>query len=131
MDVGADLGALLLASLDSSDLTLTDRDVVVITHKVVSKAEGAIRQIDPGDEDAEYRRVVLDEAAEVIRVRGDLIIAKTAHGFICANAGVDRSNARPLPGACEDHPGRLGEAPQLSFPERARRGDLGVSGDGG
>jgi coenzyme F420-0:L-glutamate ligase/coenzyme F420-1:gamma-L-glutamate ligase len=95
VEVGADLGGLLLASLDSGGLSLIDGDVVAITHKIVSKAEGAIREIDPEHEDAEYRRIVLDEAAEVIRVRGDLIIAKTAHGFICANAGVDRSNALP------------------------------------
>ena len=95
VEVGADVGGLLLTSLDSGDLTLIDGDVIVITHKIVSKAEGAIRPIDPDDEDAEYRRIVLDEAAEVIRIRGDLIIAKTSHGFICANAGVDRSNAAP------------------------------------
>ena len=95
VEAGDDLAALLLAALESGDLSLADGDVVVITHKVVSKAEGAISQIDLTDEDAEYRRVVLEDAAEVIRVRGDLIIAKTAHGFICANAGVDRSNAMP------------------------------------
>lgn len=64
-------------------------DILVVTHKVVSKAEGRTAQI--GDE-AEYRSLVVSEAADVIRRRGDLVITKTRHGFICANAGVDRSN---------------------------------------
>jgi coenzyme F420-0:L-glutamate ligase/coenzyme F420-1:gamma-L-glutamate ligase len=62
---------------------------VVITHKIVSKAEGRI--IDAGDE-AAYREAVENEAKEIIRRRGDLVITQTHHGFICANAGVDRSN---------------------------------------
>lgn len=90
---GDDVSALLLDSLTRVGLQLADGDIVVVTHKVISKAEGAVREIDPEDEDREYRRIVLDEAVEVIRRRGDLVIAKTAHGFVCANAGVDRSNA--------------------------------------
>jgi len=90
---GDDLPQLLLASLQMDGFTLEDGDVIVITHKIVSKAEGAVSSLESDDEDAAYRRVVLEEAVEVLRRRGDLVIARTRHGFICANAGVDRSNA--------------------------------------
>ncbi len=90
---GDDLPVLLLAAISGAGLQLEDGDVVVVTHKIVSKAEGAVVPLDEDDEDASYRRIVLQEAAEIIRRRGDLVITKTRHGFICANAGVDRSNA--------------------------------------
>lgn len=67
-------------------------DVLVVTHKVVSKAEGAVVEL-PDDDPEAYRRLVETEAKGIIRRRGSLIIAETRHGFICANAGVDRSNA--------------------------------------
>ncbi len=69
-------------------------DVLVVTHKIVSKAEGRVVTIE-GDPD-EFKRILVEsEAAGIVRRRGDLIIAETKHGFICANAGVDRSNAEP------------------------------------
>lgn len=89
---GDDLAALLLEAAERAG-GLRDRDVVVITHKVVSKAEGAVADI--GEEDAAYRRLVEGEAAAVLRRRGDLVVAITRHGFVCANAGVDRSNTAP------------------------------------
>lgn len=67
-------------------------DVLVVTHKVVSKAEGRVVEIT-GDEEEFKRALVESEAVSIVRRRGDLIIAETEHGFICANAGVDRSNA--------------------------------------
>jgi coenzyme F420-0:L-glutamate ligase/coenzyme F420-1:gamma-L-glutamate ligase len=67
-------------------------DVLVVTHKVVSKAEGRVVEIT-GDEEEFKRTLVESEAVSIVRRRGDLIIAETEHGFICANAGVDRSNA--------------------------------------
>ena len=69
-------------------------DVLVVTHKIVSKAEGRVVTIE-GDEEEFKRTVVESEAVAVVRRRGSLIIAETEHGFICANAGVDRSNAEP------------------------------------
>lgn len=69
-------------------------DVVVVTHKIVSKAEGALAAVAVGDPDA-HRAIVEREAVSIVRRRGDLVIARTRHGFICANAGVDRSNVRP------------------------------------
>lgn len=69
-------------------------DVLVVTHKIVSKAEGAIRTIE-GDEEQFKKALVEEIATSIVRRRGDLIIAETKHGFICANAGVDRSNTDP------------------------------------
>ena len=86
---GDDLARHLLDAIDRDGLTLTDGDVLVVTHKVVSKAEGAVVEVL---DDADYRALVEREAIEILRRRGDLVIAKTRHGFICANAGVDRSN---------------------------------------
>src|SRR5262245_2322405 len=64
-------------------------DVLVVTHKVVSKAEGAVVEI-MGDEEAFRRALIESEAVSIVRRRGDLIIAETKHGFVCANAGIDR-----------------------------------------
>lgn len=86
---GDDLVAAITAGCERVGLTLSDGDVVVVTHKVVSKAEG---RTAPAITDADYRALVESEAADVIRRRGDLVITRTAHGFICANAAVDRSN---------------------------------------
>jgi coenzyme F420-0:L-glutamate ligase/coenzyme F420-1:gamma-L-glutamate ligase len=86
---GEDVAAILQAALAEMGLDLEDGDVVVVTHKIVSKAEG---RIAPAATEAEYRAAVEEEAATIIRRRGDLVIAQTKHGFICANAGVDRSN---------------------------------------
>ena len=75
-------------------LTPEDGDVLVVTHKIVSKAEGRVVTVE-GDEEVFKRRLVESEAVSIVRRRGTLIIAETEHGFICANAGVDRSNAEP------------------------------------
>jgi coenzyme F420-0:L-glutamate ligase / coenzyme F420-1:gamma-L-glutamate ligase len=65
---------------------LEEGDVVVLAHKVVSKAEGRVERVD------EELAVVLREASSIRRRRGDLVIAETEHGFVCASAGVDKSN---------------------------------------
>lgn len=70
---------------------LLDGDVLVVTQKIVSKAEGRMVQIDPNDP-LSHKVLVEDEAARIVRRRGDLIITETRHGFICANSGVDLSN---------------------------------------
>lgn len=89
---GDDVASKLIPALEP--LAPESGDIVVVTHKIVSKAEGAVRLIE-GDEDEFKRRLVESEAVSIIRRRGDLIIAETKHGFICANAGIDRSNAEP------------------------------------
>jgi coenzyme F420-0:L-glutamate ligase/coenzyme F420-1:gamma-L-glutamate ligase len=80
---------MILTALEQQGERLEPSDVVVVTHKVVSKQEGRVVEIL--DEEA-YRRLVLSEAIRIVRRRGDLVIAQTRHGFICANAAVDRSN---------------------------------------
>jgi coenzyme F420-0:L-glutamate ligase / coenzyme F420-1:gamma-L-glutamate ligase len=101
---GDDLAAMLVALV-----SLEHGDVVVVAQKVVSKAEGRVVRIEDfeasphaielaGDErDPREVEVILREAKQVIRERGPLVIAQTRHGFICASAGVDHSNA-PEPG---------------------------------
>ncbi|MCL1692875.1 MAG: coenzyme F420-0:L-glutamate ligase [Actinomycetia bacterium] len=86
---GDDLAALIIEGLEASQISLFERDVLVITHKVVSKAEG---RIESAPDDRAYRNLAEREARSILRRRGDLLIAQTEHGFICANAGVDRSN---------------------------------------
>jgi coenzyme F420-0:L-glutamate ligase/coenzyme F420-1:gamma-L-glutamate ligase len=66
-------------------------DVVVVTQKIVSKAEGRVVDLDP-DDLAARRALVESESVRVLRRRGDLIVSETRHGFVCANAGVDLSN---------------------------------------
>jgi coenzyme F420-0:L-glutamate ligase/coenzyme F420-1:gamma-L-glutamate ligase len=70
---------------------LADHDVVVVTQKIVSKAEGRLVPVDP-DDPVSHKRIVEDEAVRVLRRRGDLIVTETRHGFVCANSGVDLSN---------------------------------------
>lgn len=81
---GDDLGALLVTATEG--LPLEDGDVVVVTQKVVSKAEG---RVVPGDE---RDRALAVETKRVLRRSGGMVIAETAHGFVCANAGIDSSN---------------------------------------
>ncbi len=69
-------------------------DVLVVTHKIVSKAEGRVVVIE-GDEEEFKLSLIQSEAVAIVRRRGNLVIAETKHGFICANAGIDRSNADP------------------------------------
>jgi coenzyme F420-0:L-glutamate ligase/coenzyme F420-1:gamma-L-glutamate ligase len=92
IEPGADLAEMIVESIESCGHELRDDDVLVVTHKVVSKQEGRIVRI-PTEE--AYRAVIADEATDIVRRRGDLVIARTRHGFICANAAVDRSNVAP------------------------------------
>lgn len=97
---GADLAALI-----ADAVALEDDDVVCVAHKVVSKAEGrvvALGDVEPSERaralagptgDPRRLEVVLREAARVVRARPPLLIAETRHGFVCASAGVDASNA--------------------------------------
>jgi coenzyme F420-0:L-glutamate ligase/coenzyme F420-1:gamma-L-glutamate ligase len=70
---------------------LLDGDVLVVTQKVVSKAEGRLVAVDP-DDPLSHKAIVEQEAVRIVRRRGDLVITETRHGFICANSGVDLSN---------------------------------------
>ena len=102
---GDDLAALILQSARAVGTPILPGDIVVVTHKVVSKSEGRLvdlRTITPSGvaravaerhgKDARQVEVVLRESARIVRMDRGVIIAETPHGFICANAGVDASN---------------------------------------
>jgi len=98
-----------LAALVTDRVTLEDGDVLVVAQKAVSKAEGRVVRLDdlePSEralelagegEDPRRTEAILREAVEIVRIRPPLLIVETRHGFICASAGVDASNA-PEPG---------------------------------
>jgi coenzyme F420-0:L-glutamate ligase / coenzyme F420-1:gamma-L-glutamate ligase len=105
IEAGADLAALIAARLPGGE-RLADGDVLVVAHKVVSKAEGRVRSLDgvePGErarelaaahgKDPRHVEVVLEETRELLRAERGVLICVTRHGFVCANAGVDASNA--------------------------------------
>ena len=84
-------GDVLAEVILAAEPGLEDGDVLVVTQKVVSKAEGRLAAVDPQDP-LDHKRLVLDEARRVLRRRGDLLITETEHGFVCANSGIDLSN---------------------------------------
>ena len=104
LDEGDDLGALVLESAERAG-GLASGDVVVIAQKAVSKVEGRVLHLDDvepsararelaGAEDARRVEAILQESRRIVRMRPPLIIAETRHGFVCASAGVDQSNAK-------------------------------------
>ncbi len=106
VQAGDDVGSLLALAAGRLDGGLGDGDVLAVAHKVVSKAEGRVRaltEVEPGDracdlaashgKDPRLVQVILDETAELLRADAGRLICRTHHGFVCANAGVDASNA--------------------------------------
>lgn len=80
-----------LAGLLADRCPLEAGDVLVVTQKVVSKAEGRIVEVDAEDPLA-HKALIADESRRILRRRGDLVISETHQGFVCANAGIDLSN---------------------------------------
>jgi len=78
-----------LAGMIASSIDLVDGDVIVVTQKIVSKAENRLVEINP---EIGHKPIVEQESVRIVRRRGDLIISETEHGFVCANAGIDLSN---------------------------------------
>jgi len=102
---GDDLGITIYEALRSQNLRLEQGDILVVTQKIVSKAEGRTVNLDEvqpspfahiiaeqSQKDARHVEVVLQESKRIVRMDRGVIIAQTQHGFICANAGVDESN---------------------------------------
>ncbi|HUF83282.1 MAG TPA: coenzyme F420-0:L-glutamate ligase [Acidimicrobiia bacterium] len=85
------IAELVLAAAREQGTPLIDADCLVVTQKIVSKAEGRLVALDPSDA-AARRALIESESARVLRRRGELVISETRHGFVCANAGVDLSN---------------------------------------
>lgn len=105
---GNDLGAIVLRGLQDARLSLADGDILVLAQKIVSKAEGrmvrladvvpstrAIELSQQSNKDPRLCEVVLWDTREILRVREGLIVVETNHGWVCANAGIDRSNVAP------------------------------------
>ena len=88
INTGDDLIELLINSLEDSNVSIEENDIIVLTQKIVSKSESRLRNL----EDTSFEELLAEESTEIIRKRGDLVIARTKHGFICANAGIDKSN---------------------------------------
>ena len=82
-----------LAGMICDAVELQQNDVVMVTQKIVSKAEGAMVDIDP-DDPLSHKPIVERESVRILRRRGELIISETKHGFVCANAGIDLSNVK-------------------------------------
>lgn len=106
IEPGADLALQIVEAAAANDAPLVDRDIVVITSKIVSKAEGCAVELDDvepsvfatewagrWDKDPRVVEVVLRESKRIIRQIGPVLITETHHGFCCANAGVDQSSS--------------------------------------
>jgi coenzyme F420-0:L-glutamate ligase/coenzyme F420-1:gamma-L-glutamate ligase len=131
---GDDLVELISASLKTNDLSLEDGDILVVTQKIVSKAENRLvnlTQVQPSEEahyyasltakDPRLIELILSESQEVLRTRHHLIIVVHNHGFVCANAGIDHSNVSGPWGQPEDWVLLLPEDPARSA-DQIKRG---------
>ena len=76
--------------LNKSEIGIEKNDIFIVTQKIVSKSEGMERDLSYYD----FEELLQSESKKIIRKRGDLVITKTKHGFICANAGIDKSNIK-------------------------------------
>ncbi|HZW56311.1 MAG TPA: coenzyme F420-0:L-glutamate ligase [Nitrososphaerales archaeon] len=103
--LGEDLAETILNACSKSGIPLQDNDILVVTHKIVSKSEGRVLDLDavtPSKfalkagkhigKDPRQVEIILSESRRLVKMVKGLIIAETAHGFVCANAGVDQSN---------------------------------------
>ncbi len=107
VEPGDDIANLIMDSVQKQGMEIMDKDIIVVTHKIVSKAEGRLidlKKIDPSlfalkigkrrKKDSRMIEVILREAKRMVRMERGVIIAETRHGFVCANAGVDKSNIK-------------------------------------
>ena len=105
VQAGDDVAALIVESLNRAEITLAEDDILVVTHKIVSKSEGRLVDlctVSPSalakdyaeryGKDPRQVEVALQESARIVRMDRGITISETRHGFICANAGVDASN---------------------------------------
>jgi coenzyme F420-0:L-glutamate ligase/coenzyme F420-1:gamma-L-glutamate ligase len=127
IEPGDDLGAIVLEALPRAGINLRDGDILVITSKIVAKAEGRLvnlAQVAPSsaaealaqqaEKDPRLVELILSESREVLRVRPGLIIVEHRLGFVCANAGIDHSNVRGKGGDPENWVLLLPAAPDAS-----------------
>ena len=108
--IGDDVAGIIIKSISEKNESLRENDVVVITHKIISKAEGKITDLSkivPSEEsnkissdtgkDPRLIELIISQSNEIIKIERDIIITETKHGFVCANAGIDASNVGNLP----------------------------------
>ena len=88
--VNDNLAEITFDILSQSEVGIKKNDIFVVTQKIVSKSEGMERDLSIFN----FEELLQNESKKIIRKRGDLVIAKTKHGFICANAGIDKSNVK-------------------------------------
>jgi coenzyme F420-0:L-glutamate ligase/coenzyme F420-1:gamma-L-glutamate ligase len=119
---------MIVEAISHSQIDIQNGDILVVTHKIVSKAEGrivdlasikpstkAISMAKEHDKDPRVMELVLKESTQILRAKNGIIISETKHGFVCANAGVDQSNVEGdtavlLPVAPDESAGRLQDA---------------------
>jgi coenzyme F420-0:L-glutamate ligase / coenzyme F420-1:gamma-L-glutamate ligase len=102
-----DLSVIILEAIDRSQIEVQNGDILIVTHKIVSKAEGrvvelgsikpstkAISMAKEHDKDPRIMELILKESSQILRAKHGIIISETRHGFVCANAGVDQSNVK-------------------------------------
>ena len=124
----SDLSAAILEATADSQIKIQNGDILVVTHKIVSKAEGrivdlarikpstkAIRMAKEHDKDPRLMELILKESIQILRAKNGIIISETKHGFVCANAGVDQSNVEGdkavlLPVAPDESASRIQDA---------------------
>ncbi|MDP8902420.1 MAG: coenzyme F420-0:L-glutamate ligase [Thermoproteota archaeon] len=124
----SDLSAAILEAIADSQIKIQNGDILVVTHKIVSKAEGrivdlacikpstkAIRMAKEHDKDPHVMELILKESIQILRAKNGIIISETKHGFVCANAGVDQSNVEGdkavlLPVAPDESASRIQDA---------------------
>ncbi|MDD4569219.1 MAG: coenzyme F420-0:L-glutamate ligase [Tepidanaerobacteraceae bacterium] len=106
INIGDNIGRIIIDCLKEKQFSLSNGDIIVIAHKIISKAEGRLihlSEVLPSDEarnlseltgkDPHLIQVILQESKEIVKVRKGLIIARHRLGFVCANAAIDQSNA--------------------------------------
>lgn len=106
---GDDIAHLIMEAIKERNESLLENDVIVITHKVISKAEGKVADLStiiPSEDskrislntgkDPRLIELIISQSNEIVKIERDIIIAETKHGFVCANAGIDASNVGKL-----------------------------------
>jgi len=102
-----DLSVIILDAIDRDQIEIQNGDILAVTHKIVSKAEGRVVELDSikpstkavsmakeHDKDPRIMELILKESSQILRAKDGIIISETRHGFVCANAGVDQSNVK-------------------------------------
>ena len=124
---GDDLAEIILTALHRSKIVLQDGDILVVTQKIISKAEGRLINLTDIHPAASSRRmakrcnkdprlveIILQESNSVLRVRPGILIVEHRLGFVCANAGIDHSNIQDRPGTTQEWVSLLPKDPDAS-----------------